>query len=1038
MSQNKYLDESSKVLKQKVSLVLGELVKSFRTGDVRTEEELSKTFGELMTAYREISNRVRFKEAPKVSAGTYADYKEWNKILSRIRQDLILLYIHLQALDKLAVSSFNRQVSELDDLLGRLRRTDGKLADYKIYLGDIGFALGDNFSTTENIDIESELLGATEAEVNTSGAFVSLPIVSSTVINVKKIKLDENTTNGVLGNNEDTNNQYGAQSNLGNIGDQNADTWVEFEKTYYTDETSDPLTVRLILELESERIINQIFIDPVNFGTLEGVVIEDIKVSTDGTSWTTIRGDAPLADYLDESEDTFYTVSPESANYKGVFTYPFLPRRAKYVSCTLVQKYPVGIETSSGVKNRLAIGVKSIDVYSVQYEDSGEIVSSSLSLNAPLWKLGLLSAYIPTTNEIGEVAFSVTVDDGNTWNDIYPLESSVSEEEIVTYDTGNGYQNLRYRISLSRNSEKFEELSSLFEGAGSNPVAFELSKVSLDSSPATITPSKTLASDVVYIFESPVGSRGDDDFAKGRFVIARGTGGPLRVKLPFDIFPKSSNLKSDVSVYVAGKAWTRVNAESTLDAAGAGSQSFYIDNSGYVIFGDGDIRTNTGNSASPRAGAFITAGLTPETLAFSVVDGGYTALLALPSDGDKKSCKLELTTPPASSITEILPVGEDEISLKQAPIDSSTVQIEERNFLGALAATSYVTLEADLADVSSTGDYHIDYEKGILTSSKPAAEDRVTTITYKAYTVSEAEEYEIRQGDSGNYNTVYIPSDAFVSQEWTDTTGAAREPFDKNGKSVAGAHVANVSSSSGKLIRLSQKAVIPGTISLGDGIFDIYTPEEVDFIDGYTELNNAVAVQTENLVSTGASGVYTFSINNGDAFIATYGVKYSDASVFTTPVSTAAAVSGSVGNYYSEPATGLVTVNLGGSGIPEGTTATYAFASGEAPGNGAYSVNYATGLIYCKWTVTDSVDITYKYSKYQFHYIVAKKIPADDVEVDLEANTISLETTRLKKGSIKYSYEYVPLSEEELKELAPYFSPIVRDIRFRVLTEGMI
>ena len=1032
MPYNELLTRSVQSSLEKTQQMLLELVEAYRTGVYTTRESLLEAYANAINRIREVAKGSLY-EYEEVLPDTEPMVQYQNDLIRGLAYDLAILFSEMNSLGTLMTSTFNQVVSEADDLAGRIRRVSSKLGDYELISGEGGVSVGESFINTGNLALGSSLALPTEAEVNTIEGTVTLLCAEESLLEIESVILDEGFL-GKVGNNEETGVTC-AHAVLTDMTDENPNTWTEFEKVWFQDEDTSPLSLRLIFKLKEEAILNRLQIDPVNFGQLSGIVIEEISVSTTGQSWTSIKGDIPTADYLGESDDLLYVLSPRASLYKGVFSYTFLPRKARYVSITLRQDSGFLIETTAGYKLRYVIGLKSVSLYSGKYTGESALISAPRTVSGPISKMALLAAYRPISSSLGTVEFGISFDSGSTWHAIQPLtEDDMSAAEVI--DANAATDSFIYRIHLIRNTSAFQQATSLEEGEEELATTFESLQVSTQSSTARLYPSKQIASDSIIVMNSPIGSCGDEEGGRVRFKLGVGTGDALSVKLPFSIVPYTDIELEDIQVYVGGKEWSQLDDQADLDAADMDAEVYYISSDGYIVFGDGSPRTDTGNGKSPQAGAEISLSLAPMDLYFEEVEGGWLARLDLTASGNTASTRVERVALSTSNTSEILPKGQTVCTLKNRGIDNSSFFIAERNSSGTIVPDSFVTEVATRSAVNSTGEYYIDYTNGIIYSYDEVASDKTTTVSYRYFPRTEVTDYQYTKDDNGAYAGILISADKFVTHAWTDTTSTSvqtRTPFGFDGWETLGLIPSSLVY--GNVIQLSQDRIIKGSLTIPTDLFGgAIIPEEVDYIDGSSELEKLLEVANETVAETSATGLYSFTLSGGSRVYAGTGVVFSDAAIFATETAVAPAI---VGEYRITYATGLIEVFLA-AGIPAGVTATYYTTDDSVDTSGFYSVDHKRGVVYCASTPQTGKDISYLYQKYRIHYVVARKLDSGEYTIDIEGNSISIDTTKFINGNTLVSYEYNPSLETSLTELAEYYTPLVRDLRFRVLTEDMV
>ena len=1035
---NKYLTTTHVgEIKQRVYNTLQEVIGAYRAGSIATREELLEEYSSALSKlYSTVANSLY--EQVDIEPDTVPTIQEHNIKITAIRRDLVLLFSEMRRLGIYMLNLYTQMVSEGDDLTGRLKRTSSKLSDYLLYTGHEGVVVSEGFVDSANLDIGSSLLANNQCNISYNEGVATCSLANQDVISAKGITIDQQTFTGVVGSNEDV-NASGMHSTLSDITDGDPDTWTELELTYFLDEEKpDDLKATVILELEKPTIINYIEIDPVNFGLLNSVVINDIQVSEDGTDWVSIKNDMPLADYAGETEDDTFILSPSSGKFSGIFCYSFLPRKVKYISASLTQDTPYIIDTNNGSKYRLAIGIRSIDVYSNKYSDISEVVSTVRSINGVIRKAALLSARVPEESNLGNVDFYLSFDDGNTWRAIQPLDEDDWEQEEIVNVEGE-YSSLRIKAVLQRNASGFEEATSI-TGEQETETTVDVITANTGSSPISHTTSKVMANSNVFVIGAPHGSRGTLDDGRPRFKLGTGIADSIEFKLPFDIYPQTNIRKQDVYSWVGGKRYTRVE---DITQAGSSDLVFEITSDSYIKFGDGYIAG--GNGFSPPTGAIIEVGLIAESLYFQRDGDDYVAELDLPTDGNKDNVLLEYAIRSSSSRSFRLTPGVTssqivEHRLPDRYIISSSITITELDSNGSVPGTpAFSNLESSLTDVDAVGDYYIDYDAGVIYVWESFPSSVTVTVRYRYTTHYGQEGFNLGAVDN-SIKEVIVNSDNLNINTATDITGQQTDPwgFGENASLPSAQSVV-----AGAILNLSHGSLIEDSVVLEDGIFgsDII-PKEVPFIDGNTELSNVLDSYEEALSTTTTytvPGIYYINLQNGNDIVAAAGISFADdnTGVFASAVNPPAA-HGQYHVNYSAPNKGRIDVYLN-SALPSGITASYAYTEDALTNSpGKYSVDYRDGKVYCYSTISSGYKITYNYTKYRCHYNIGKTLPSNNVTIDQTNSSISIKTNRLKVPTLNIFYEYIPVQGAKLTELMEYFSPILRDIRLRILTSDMV
>lgn len=1025
-------------LKSKVGNVLKDVITAYRAGTLTTREELLESYSAALNELSiAVGSSLFVHEAVEPDTAPILQHR--NTEMTEIQRDLVLLFEEMKRLGTLMVGLFDQIASEQDDLLGRVRRTSSKLSDYQLYNGTAGVLVTEGFVDSAGLDVGNALVSGSQCDVNYNEGAVTLSVNSKDAVQVKKITVDQQTFTGVVGSNEDL-AADGVHATMSDITDGNPDSWTEFEKTYFLDEEKPfDLEMTLILELNSPTIINHIEIDPVNFGLLNGVIIQDIMVSLNGTDWVSIRDDLPLAIYNGETRDDVFLLSPASSKYSGVFSYTFLPRNTKYISVTLTQDTPYIINTNAGDKYRLAIGLSGIDVYSTKFAPKSELISTVRDVTGIIRKLALLTAYMPDeTSNLASVIFSVSTDDGQNWTEIQPLtEDDWEQEEIVNVD--GDYTSMRFKISMARNNEAFSIASSVTEDE-EIVERLDVVTVNANASPQQVTPSQPLANTNVTVVHTPFGSRGDYWSNRPKFKIGVGVGDEIMFRLPFALYPGSNIHPEDLRVYVGGVVW-ELTYDLTDVSVGADDRVYSIDNEGFLRFGDGD--GVNGQGLSPAAGADIEIQLEPEDISFYRLGDFYVATLDLPTDGSKSNTLLEHCLPPSSYASTILkPAGD-------YTVYSSGGNTVVRHHLSKKFITSLEITEKDTSGVTpgspvfdtevssvqavisgGSGSYYVDARAGVVYSFE-FSNTYTVTARYKYIEHVNQPEFTLEKAGS-EYQAIYIPIDSLVTHQHVDVTGSNRDPwgFFDNYEGV----YPPLPVVTGNAMNLSHDSIIKGTLSFESGILgSSITPSEVDYIDGSTELNNILDAYKEDVAATSTVGNWSFTIDAGGNGVPEAGITFSDTDVFIQEDATLAVD----GDWTINWSTGVVTVRLAG-GIPSGVTMSYAYNEGSTSDLGRYSVDYKNGKVYCRTTPVSSKQVSYEFTKYRVSYNIGMVLDTELIDINVDKNLVSVETGSLTANLIHVIFEYIKEPDTSLSELTEYFTPVVRDISFRVLLDSMV
>ncbi len=95
----------------------------------------------------------------------------------------------------------------------------------------------------------------------------------------------------------------------------------------------------------------------------------------------------------------------------------------------------------------------------------------------------------------------------------------------------------------------------------------------------------------------------------------------------------------------------------------------------------------------------------------------------------------------------------------------------------------------------------------------------------------------------------------------------------------------------------------------------------------------------------------------------------------------------------------------------------------------------------------------YQYSKFTISYPISREVPTDDFTVDEEAGIITLSDREIvrkmqiptgptrslaTRNTYQILYNFVDENRDNVQDLEPHFSPILKDYTLKVLTKGRI
>lgn len=1025
----------TKLLQTKLGLLAQRLQKQASpTGSntsLVTQEQLVSEAISLLSEYYRFLSEPNFQPINPI-VDCEPSPNDFNKNFQRILDDLTVLFTEFENIETTVLGNFNYMVSRLNRLNGNLKETSSSLGDY-ILLSDHStkdaIFFSDSFSNLSRIESGSPLLNNEQLEINQAEGLLTLPIDRNQQkkIIVKELPVINSNSNGVAGNNYEPGAPY--NGDITKILDGNADTWFEYERVVSTDDNV-PLVLDFTVNLGLEQTVNFIRVNPNNFGTRTQVEVLSIDTSLDGKKFTSIKDDIPIAGWTVQDEDNVFILSPTTSKYAGQGLYTFTPRKVKYIHFSLRQSTAYIIQTSTIDRFRYAIGIRDIHIEALPFKVKGEVVSTEYKSADEIKKVVLLSNQNPdaaTSSTLASISHLVSPDNGITWYNIRPKVTAglanISQEipELLDFNgvssntivTSSPVFGLRYKAIMERYPDAFEAGSS--DLADSYDSSTELHKSPV-STPFALTLQQKPIAGTVKLIDTNFGTRGIDE---QKYFLGTGTGAKISFQLPWNPMPRKKSktyssgkwyltLSDDETVYVGEEVWSKAD----LSSAGANDKVYSINHStGKIIFGDG-----TKGKAVP-SGAIIAIAFNEEQISPT---GGEIHLTSLqfPTVEDKSQIELR-SYEPLSFCSVVLAKGANEHK-----IEGQITSTFPPTFSDAAVFTSEKTFIDGSTELTTPGWYSIDYTNNIVYSYTRTSVSVDTIINYyrNKVTVIPSDKWEFNSS-----NSIIIHPDAWETFDLgADYTGDT-----------------DTVPSSVKYFNLRQLAPVKGTLSFSD---TTVFAKELDFIDGRSELFGFTKVTEEIPALTGTGAVTTFTLKAKITTDVNYPVVFSNSTVFGTSVNPPI----TDGQYYVNTSTRVVSVYLS-SNVDSPGTITYYSQNSNTSLSGRYSVNYQTGEVYT-YTTTAGGTATYQYSDYRIRYPLARVIPEEDYEVDILNSKVTIKDREILQAQripqvtslgtrdrfYQVSYQFMSSSRENVKEIEPFFSPILKDMSLKVITKSRL
>jgi hypothetical protein len=1069
MSANKYLiPERSTLLQNKLRKLSESLELAASANTFQTEEGFLTEASKILREFYKDMSMPLLASAEQVHPNGLPIVDTVNENGVKLLNDLTILFAELENIEALTLHNFNFMVTESNRIRARSKVVSSKLGDYMLYslnaLKDI-LIFKDSFTDLSKTEINTALLNSDAAEINQDEGILTLPIDqdNSTTLIIKEVPIINANSNGEVGNNQELNAKFNGDISV--ILDNNADTWFEYEKVVERlASNQEPLILDLTINLGDEKIINNILVNPNNFGTKTAILIDVLETSTDGQTFISIKDEIPIAGFTTHDEENVFALAPSTSKLAGQGIYTFTPRKAKYVHLVLRQTEAYNIQTNAGTKLRYAIGLRDVTIKALRYKTTGEFVSTVFSTTNEIRKVFLDSNQNPSaTSPLVKVQWFVSPDNGAKWHEIQPksfdIESgqAVAVPEILNFNgpeegaiqTSAPVYEVRLKAKLSREDSAFTSKSSTLAKSTLN--ANELHDVP-STSPFEVILEHLPIANTVSVIDPMYGSRGIPEVP---YMVATASHGTQRFLLPEDFrqmnWPKEKLLDNQgryytalvapgdwMHVYVGGEEWAHPasglnNYEYDIDDPDNTKYYTFNHATGELIFGNGNRTTALTDTDS------VAVYFEPERIAPSNQINNHVAKLGFATSNNKDSVVIERLDLP-QQYAEVLAKQATEIKLAQGHItDQGVTNLSVT--LSGLGFTTQKTYFNGSSELVDDADWSIDVDNGIIYTATPTDPIAQTTIHYEYQPI-----YTLKKED----------------WDWVKTEGPLRQSISIKDsgwktqvKTVELAIEADI-----QVIYLPDLCVVPGSIQFtltgADSINDPFL-KETNFINGTTELAvNSIKRSIERIPTLipGGSNIAQFNLNF--PINTSHTISFSSTEYFQTAKGSFGAVSG-VGDYFVDGAAlpqPIVYVKLASADsiTPLNETITYWYNNPDTDSSGLYSVDYVNGVLYLQRPILDNswtLMVQYHYTNFRVSYRIARVLDTTDYIVDIPNSRITITEREVVKHLLTprpeidvippyylVNYDYVSDSREDILELKQHFTPIVKDYLLKILTKG--
>lgn len=967
MNLNSVLSYKSLLIREK----LEEIAKSYFHPEKAFFQEDKDIIESFVETFK--TDPIGFFKPVEVTVRDRADKSIYNDGMNNSYSMFSVISILLSELNKEHNKLTGFEISKLNDLEKLKGLIKQKIASLELASNKYKFVWSENFETEDNLILTSKTC-------TLSGGLLTLPIKSKEEVSISSINIGALSV-GQSGS-SDTN-----YLNVGTINNLLAGGTFQWENT---NNKNAKLEIEILFA--KDEIINAIDIRFLSISGISSALIKSVKAFSKGSLIEVLPDPVTLT-----STDDLITFYPILTNKISVLIDQ--PRNYDFVVTNITSL------------KRSVISLDKLKLYRIKYMSEGALESKEINIagapNASQVSLNIAE----TNNNLYSCSLLYSIDNKTTYND-----SSV----IGSYA---GIKNLYWKFLVKRNDNSFENTSSVYSNEKNYDYEAQLNYVGSFTSPSTFSLNKKSINDSIFVMQPRIMKRG---YKKKEFVIGKGTGAALSIKLGMEISP---DLAERSIVRVNGELWTYSKSLIGLTSA---DKNWTLSKLDYktIMFG------NDTEGASVPDNAVVTFSLDNEKLNFIETDKGFYSSFDFLFDPDKDNIDLFTVSESKVNGKFILAKNKTVNKLPYQNIVSGSVKIAEKKTTGIAYTSPIFTNEEVFVDgdseLVSAGDYSIDYVNGYIYSKDVVPSDDVATVLFSFYPVKEiaSSSYEIVYEDSVPKG-VLIYKNSFPAEEITDSIVLSPGTTLKN-LTIEGLsnREEEASVSTSKEFYLSRSSPIPGTINVSALFSDPTSPEEVAYIDGYSEFLGLIKVVSEYTSSFSGSGIKSFTVTGGANYYAPLGISFDDSVYFLSEKGSLGAVT-TPGDWFINTSTGTVSVWVS-AGLPAGINYSYFYKTNSFDSTNKYSVNYKRAVIYTLSDFITGGTVTYKSVNFYACYDVVKEIKNYTFDKNNSILTVKTENNFLHSNLIKIIYP-VKNNDIDMKDLAEYYSPLVKSFDFRFL-----
>ena len=577
MANRSTTTSNNSLLKNKLSVIMKELNRDFLSEKPETAEDILKKFNSTVQEYFDTLLDPIFKNR-KMQQGRYPLLFSLNQNNFEISQDLDVIYLELEAIKEQLISAFNCSKLEEERVKGLIQSLSGDLEEYRISKAEgIASGLSDTFRNNKKIETQEKYYSAKKCFIDEDGRGITLPVSKKNDYKILRLWVGDGS-NGIPGNNH----QIGSATNdrLSRIFDGRPDSCYEYEKVFTGRETQ-PLLLELDIELEEPKIMNFLRVDPVIFPGGSSCTIVKLLGSIDDKLYKDLMPDC-LANKRQNSKGLDeITLTSETGEPKTIW---FSPNKVKYLKIAFFEDSSFLIKTTSGIKNRLAIGLKEVTVGGTSFSKKGEMITTTYSPGQEIKYFSIKAEKNIPEGFAQKIDCYFSSDDGGTWTPLAPLNTEgVTENKTVLrindgspeeIKTETPVQSFRLKFGLERIEEESESKKIEKECLSTS----EFVSISPGTKELTL---KEAPHNLLEIFNVGFGSRGGgSSFVVPSSIISSFETYTV-VSLPEEPFNHNSFSKNDLVLFADGRKWKRYEG---LDLIPDSEYGYVFDNINNQIY----------------------------------------------------------------------------------------------------------------------------------------------------------------------------------------------------------------------------------------------------------------------------------------------------------------------------------------------------------------------------------------------------------------------------------------------------------------------